>query len=174
MLGGPLFFLRPLGDDDLQVAEPFLDACSPATATRMEAPHHDGAADLGAGNDQAIDIERMVVLSVGDGAFQRLLHLVRDAALAEGQRVDRALGRHVADHRSDEVQLARADAQVADDALRFGFRQAAWMGRLAHDQPRLAFLSAACPVNVRVGENSPNLWPTMFSFTCTGRNLWPL
>ena len=41
-------------------------------------------------------------------------------------------------------------------------------------QPRLARLSPEWPVKVRVGENSPNLWPTMFSFTCTGRNLWPL
>ena len=33
---------------------------------------------------------------------------------------------------------------------------------------------AACPLNVRVGENSPNLWPTMFSVTYTGINFLPL
>ena len=48
------------------------------------------------------------------------------------------------------------------------------MLRLAHRQPRFAFLSDECPVKVRVGENSPNLWPTMFSVTCTGMNFCPL
>src|SRR6478736_9424010 len=31
-----------------------------------------------------------------------------------------------------------------------------------------------CPLNVRVGENSPSLWPTMFSVTYTGTNFFPL
>jgi small subunit ribosomal protein S3 len=39
---------------------------------------------------------------------------------------------------------------------------------------RRARLSPAWPWKTRVGENSPNLWPTMFSFTSTGRNLRPL
>ena len=33
---------------------------------------------------------------------------------------------------------------------------------------------ALCPLNVRVGENSPSLWPTMFSVTYTGMNFFPL
>ena len=33
---------------------------------------------------------------------------------------------------------------------------------------------AACPLNVRVGENSPSLCPTMFSVTYTGMNFLPL
>ena len=33
---------------------------------------------------------------------------------------------------------------------------------------------AAWPLNVRVGENSPSLWPTMFSVTYTGINFLPL
>src|SRR3954470_11020766 len=42
-----------------------------------------------------------------------------------------------------------------------------------------AFLSAALPAAVwprksRVGANSPSLWPTMFSVTYTGMNLFPL
>src|SRR5687767_735368 len=37
-----------------------------------------------------------------------------------------------------------------------------------------AFLSPEWPWNVRVGANSPNLWPTMFSVTITGTCLWPL
>ena len=36
------------------------------------------------------------------------------------------------------------------------------------------FFSAGWPLKVRVGENSPSLWPTMFSVTNTGMNLRPL
>src|SRR3990170_4773515 len=38
----------------------------------------------------------------------------------------------------------------------------------------LAFRSPEWPWKVRVGENSPSLWPTMFSVTNTGMNLRPL
>src|SRR6185503_183810 len=31
-----------------------------------------------------------------------------------------------------------------------------------------------CPLNCRVKENSPSLWPTMFSVTYTGMNFFPL
>src|SRR4051812_48185207 len=37
-----------------------------------------------------------------------------------------------------------------------------------------AFLSAVWPWKVRVGANSPSLWPTMFSVTNTGKNFFPL
>src|SRR5437899_4527048 len=35
-------------------------------------------------------------------------------------------------------------------------------------------LLATWPLNVRVGENSPSLWPTMFSVMYTGMNFLPL
>src|SRR5690606_28204813 len=37
-----------------------------------------------------------------------------------------------------------------------------------------AFLSPLWEWNVRVGENSPNLWPIMSSVTLTGTCFWPL
>ena len=43
--------------------------------------------------------------------------------------------------------------------------------------PTVAAFSATlvvCPLNSRVGANSPSLWPTMFSVTYTGMNLRPL
>src|SRR5690606_6436024 len=47
-----------------------------------------------------------------------------------------------------------------------------------HGHSALAFLSATSlplwPRNSRVGANSPSLWPTMFSVTYTGTNLFPL
>src|SRR6202012_2648058 len=33
---------------------------------------------------------------------------------------------------------------------------------------------AECPLNVRVAENSPSLWPTIFSVQYTGTNFLPL
>lgn len=36
------------------------------------------------------------------------------------------------------------------------------------------YLLPECPLKLRVGENSPSLWPTMFSVTYTGMNLLPL
>ena len=35
-------------------------------------------------------------------------------------------------------------------------------------------LFVVCPLNVRVGANSPSLWPTMFSVMYTGMNFLPL
>src|SRR5512146_2975716 len=47
-------------------------------------------------------------------------------------------------------------------------------GELGDLPPTFAFLSPEWPWNVRVGANSPSLWPTMFSVTNTGTNLRPL
>src|ERR1700743_2993546 len=40
--------------------------------------------------------------------------------------------------------------------------------------PASAALPAVWPLKVRVGANSPSLWPTMFSVTYTGTNFLPL
>ena len=47
-------------------------------------------------------------------------------------------------------------------------------GRRAPPAPWRTFFSAEWPWKVRVGANSPSLWPTMFSVTNTGMNLRPL
>ena len=70
-----------------------------------------------------------------------------------------------ADELRHEVELLRADAQHARDGLSLVVGQRAGSGLLAHAQLLFAFLSAAWPWKVRVGENSPNLWPTMSSET---------
>ena len=137
----PLSFLGAFGDDDLQMAEPFLHARRATAAARMEPPHHHRASDLGARHHQPIDVELMVVLGVGDRALQRLLHLLCDAALGERQRRDRLRRRLVADQPRHQVELARRDAQVRHDRLRLGVGDAARMTGLAHD--RLARLSPA-------------------------------
>ena len=77
------------------MAEPFLHARGAPAAAGLEAPHHDRPADLGARDHQPIDVELMVVLGIGDRAFQRLLYLLGDTALAEGERRDRLRGRRL-------------------------------------------------------------------------------
>ena len=134
-------FLRPLGDDDPEVGEPLLDAGSATATARLEAAHDDRAADLGARHHQPIDIELMVVLGIRDRALQRLAHVMRDALLAEGELCHRQRGRLVADHSRNQVQLARAHADIADHGLGLGLAQLTRMFRLAH---RISPASPSC------------------------------
>src|SRR6478736_3343597 len=56
-----------------------------------------------------------------------------------------------------------------------GAAAGAALGAAPAPPPGAAFLSPGLwPWNVRVGANSPSLWPTMFSVTKTGMNLRPL
>jgi hypothetical protein len=116
-----------------------------AAAARAPALHDQVLADPGLGHDQVVDVEPVIVLGVGDRALQRLLHLGRDAALGEGQIGQRLGDRFLADHRGDEVQLARTRADHLVDRHRLVFGDAAGIGFLAHAYLRFAFLSAACP-----------------------------
>ena len=117
---------------DLHVAEPFLDPRRAAAAARMKPPHHYRAADLGARYHQPVDIELMIVLRIGNGAFQCLADLMRNAPLAEGQRGDRPLRRQIANHRRHQIELARTGAHVAENCLRLVIGERAFMFRLAH------------------------------------------
>ena len=104
--------------------------------------------------------------------------------------------RHVhllaADQLRDEVELLRGNPQVPHHRSRLGLAQHPLPLCLAHvTSPSIclpalpqavdaagfaltAFLSPLCEWNVRVGENSPNLWPIMSSVTFTGTNFCPL
>ena len=67
----------------------------------------------------------------------------------------------------DQARLLRRDAHVAGagsrfHALAFGAPPAAGAAR---EPSTLALRSPEWPRNVRVGANSPSLWPTMFSVT---------
>src|SRR5262249_33693222 len=98
---------------------------------------------------------------------------------------------------SKQIKLLRTTAQHASDRLGFIVRKRALARLLAHDPlpgaappaggapaaaaagtagpaARFALRSDECPEKVRVGANSPNLWPTISSVTNTGICFWPL
>ena len=129
---------------------------------------------MGLGDDEIIDVQRVIVLGVGDGAFQSLLHLDRTALARKFEIGERPVDFLAANELGEKIELLRRDANHARDALGLVVLQRARELFLAHDQDLFAFLSDAWPWNVRVGENSPNLWPIMSSVTLTGMCLCPL
>ncbi len=68
-------------------------------------------------------IEIRVALGAGDGAVQRLLHGLVDALARKLEVGERARNLLATDELRDEVQLLRADADVARDSLRFVVRK---------------------------------------------------
>src|SRR6185369_463216 len=139
---------------------------------RRETLHGDRLADRSLGDDERVDVEIVVVLGVGDRAREHLLCVAGHRLLREGENVQRLLGLAAADQRRDEVELLRRTTDRGSDGQRLVVGDAAGSFLLAHY--RLPFLSAAWPGKLRVGANSPSLWPTMSSLTDTGMNFIPL
>src|SRR5216683_3846718 len=76
-------FFSALAHDHREIAEIFLDAPGAATAARVEALHSERPSDGCLLDVEAVDIELMVVLGVGDGCLQHLLDILRDAPRRE-------------------------------------------------------------------------------------------
>ena len=136
----PLCF--DFANDDRQVRERLLDTRRTAAATSVETLHDDRLADIGLGDDQAVDVEIVVVLSVGDCRFQRLLDGAGDALAREFQFGQSALDLLAADQRSNQVELLGADADRARNCLRLVVLEPAFGFCLAHGYFLFAFLSA--------------------------------
>src|SRR5690606_19071642 len=165
-----LFFL--LAHHDPQPAERLEDARGPAAAARSEPLHRDRLADRGLGDDERVDVEIVVVLGVGDRAGEHLTSIDSHRLLREGEDVQSLFSLLAADQAGNEVQLLRRPTDRGADRERLVLTYAAGSLLLAHQ--RLPLLSAACPGKLRVGANSPSLWPTMSSLTDTGMNFCPL
>src|SRR5262249_32638103 len=107
--------------------------------------------------------ERVVVVRVGRGRLQHLAHGQRRRPRRE--REDRPGVRHglAADEVGDEPGLARRDPH---ELGRGGHHRA--VGRLRHHRILEVRSEPAWPRYVRVGANSPSLWPTMLSLMNTG------
>ena len=115
-------------------------------------------------DDEIVDVEVVVVLGVGDGALEALADVARDALLRElevGQRRRDLLA-------ADELRRRGSASAGETRSMRAtAFASLSGSARGAAALPMayflFAFLSAAWPWKVRVGENSPNLWPTISS-----------
>ena len=122
----------------------------------------------------------MVVFGIGDGRLQDLLDVLGDALGRKAEFVQSTLHPLAADGLGHEIEFAGRDADVAANRHRLMVFEHARAGFLAH-YALFAFLSPPEPPGaaewlwkVRVGENSPSLWPTMSSVTSTGICLRPL
>src|SRR3546814_499585 len=155
------------------MAERLQDLGATAAGAGMEAPHHQTLADTGFGDDQTVDVKLVVVLGIGDRRLQDLADVLGDAPLGEGQFRQGRLDPLAADQTGDHAELAGADPDVPPHGHRLVLAEAGFARLLAHGY-FFAFLSAVWPWKVRVGENSPNLCPTISSVTFTGMNLLPL
>src|SRR5882672_4255970 len=166
-----------LTNNDRQLREWFKHTARTATAARCETLHDDAVADMRLGDDQIVDIEVMIVLGVGDRRFQALLDVDRDPLARKLQVGKRGRSLPAADQLRDKIELLRAHPQHPGDCLGLVVREAPfalWFAHRLSPQAFLAFLSPEWPWKVRVGENSPNLWPTISSLTDTGTCFWPL
>src|SRR3954452_713785 len=114
---------------------------------------------------QVLGDEVVVGLGVGGGRVEELRDVTGGAARGEGEQRPRLCHRHPANLVGDQAQLARRDADVA----RLGaHRGRLWIGGHAYLSRPLEW-----PRKVRVGANSPSLWPTIDSETNTGTCLRP-
>ena len=93
--------------------EKLLDPRRAAAAAGVKPLHDKGAADRGLLDVEAVDIELVIVLGIGDRSLQHLLDVAGDAAVREGQFGQRRATHLAADRLGDEIELARAGAQPA-------------------------------------------------------------
>src|SRR4029079_1782091 len=75
----------------------------------------------------------MVVLGIGDGGLQRLLHVLGDALARKGEIGERAVYLLAADQLRQQVELLRADAYQPRYSPRLVVFQRPFARRLAHD-----------------------------------------
>src|SRR5262249_20201310 len=127
--------------------------------------------------------ESVLLRRVGDRRAQHLLDVARDALARELQRRQRGVDVAAADEVEHQAGLLGRRPDVARGGVGFDRHHAPAFGAAA-PAPAPAGAAAAtaaalslfvvCPLNCRVGANSPSLCPTMFSVTYTGMNLRPL
>src|SRR5919206_1774797 len=149
---------------DGHVAGALVDSSGPAQSTRPVALDDRPLVHVGALDPQLVGVELVVRLGVGHGRVQELQDLARHAARGVGEDLPGPGHRLAADVLHDEAGLARRAADV------LGLRPNGH-GVVAHRT--LTRSLPAWPRKVRVGANSPSLWPTIDSEMKTGTCLRP-
>ena len=166
----------PLGHLHREVGGALDDAVGAAHGGRPHALHGRALVGVAGGHHQVVLVQASLLVlvghvhRVGDGRAQRLLDLARHRLLGEAQDGEGFARLLAADEVHDQARLLGRGPHV------FGFRL-----DLQHVPYPLAGGAPAVlatfstldewPLNCRVGENSPSLWPTMFSVMYTGMNL---
>src|SRR5829696_7234323 len=156
---------------NLHVARALDDRCGSTLSCRREPLQWLPAIDDRLLDEQGVNVQARVLLErlllgVRNGRFQRLCNLLGRELLVELQDRVRLVHVLAANEIDDEPHLS---GRLAHQPLN---------RMTAHGYSGFAFLSATIlplwPRKSRVGANSPSLWPTMFSVTYTGTNLFPL
>jgi len=104
-----------------------------ATRTGPPALHYHGLADRRLGDIQAVDIEIVVVLGIGDGRFENLLYLAGNPALRELKFGQSRFAVLAANDAGDQVELLRADSHLLGIGHGFVVGNRTRSGFLAHD-----------------------------------------
>src|SRR5688572_6529017 len=124
-----------LADDDAHAAERFDDPGGTAAGARVPALHRQALADAGFRDDEAVDVEIMVVLGIGDRRSEHLLDVARHRLGRESEDAQRLLGLLAADQAGDEIQLLRRAADLTADGQRLVLGDPAGSLLLAHGLP---------------------------------------
>src|SRR5207302_4891194 len=124
--------------------------------------------DVRGRDDQLVAVEIVVRLGVGHGRAEHLLDLPRGGARSEREHGPRLRNRAAPDVLGHEPRLAGRHAHPAGDGL-----DLLALGGSHQVLLTSALRSPEWPRKVRVGANSPSLWPTICSVTNTGTCLRP-
>src|SRR5262249_7681991 len=158
----------PLGtfvDHDCDVAGALAQRRGATVRPRQEALQCAAAGDRNALHVQAIHVDAGRLLGVGDDRLEGLGDQARRVLRCKVQEHERFADTLSADHVDHEACLAGGDAKMSTNGVRFHHEAFAGAGGGGAAGFASALRSPECPWNVRVGENSPSLCPTMFSET---------
>src|SRR5581483_9233781 len=172
-------------DDDGDVARPLEDARRPAVGAGQEPLRRRSLVDEGPLHVEGVHVDVVSRRRVGHGGAKRLQHEPRSALRRELEDAERGLDRLAADQVDHEARLLSGEPDEAGRRAALhhapAFRgtpppgaAAPAAGAAVATPSILPLRSPECPWKVRVGANSPSLWPTAFSVMNTGMNFRPL
>src|SRR6478752_7614652 len=158
-----------VGEDDAEVRHALDARLGRALGAGLEALQHRTGFHEGAVHGERAGREAVVVLRVRHGALERLDEEAGRLARDEREEVD-GLGHGTAlDLVRDFADLARGHTRVAGESLNFH------CSIPIRRTPQISLrVMPPCALKIRVGANSPSLWPTMFSVAYTALCALPL
>src|SRR5215208_755399 len=153
--------------DHGDVASALLDACDAAARTRAPALDRRALVGIGRGHVEVVADQPVIGLGVCDRRAEDAVELARRDARREREHRPRLRNAPAADGVGNDARLPRGHPHP----LRFRANLVRPVERCLHFF--CTCLSPAWPRNVRVGANSPSLWPTICSEMKTGTSFRP-